>query len=152
MHSCTSPTKQLSSLNTCAGCRAFLQWTRHLDEAFYDNLVCILVAYILGLLLVDSVDYQTLPVTHLTTNLAFALMCASGSLRVFSRHRAMFAREAWTGAPSRSLEGVSFESHWRPFLHGSSNCVLPLSLLILARVPQVCGLCLTCWATSLSTQ
>lgn len=63
-----------------------------------DSLLSIGVAYILGLLSVNSVEASMFPVTAVTSCLAFALLSASGSLKVFSRYKVVFEREAWAGA------------------------------------------------------
>eukprot|EP00884_Botryococcus_braunii_P009780 jgi/Botrbrau1/18803/Bobra.0554s0001.6 len=77
--------------------RSFLQWSRHLNEVLVDNLMCVFVAYLLGVLLLEGVNYITVPITALTASLAFALISASASLRVFSRNRPLQKREKWAG-------------------------------------------------------
>lgn len=77
--------------------RSFLQLSRHLNEVLVDNLMCVFVAYLLGVLLLVDVNYSSVPIVALTASLAFALVSASASLRVFSRNRPLQQREKWAG-------------------------------------------------------
>jgi hypothetical protein len=87
------------------GARSFLQLSRHLNELFLDNLMCFLVAYLVGMLLLTDLNYITIPITALTSSLAFALVSASASLRVFSRNRNLQKREKFAGEPLAPLVG-----------------------------------------------